>query len=49
MDCWNSLSEVPQGRSLHCPQGSHQAMYDDQETYMRGLVDFLLAEHPPRA
>jgi proline iminopeptidase len=31
----------PQGSYLHCPDGSHLAMYDDQETYMRGLIDFL--------
>ncbi len=29
------------GTYLHCPQGSHMAMYDDQLTYVRGLVDFL--------
>ena len=29
------------GRYLHCPNGSHLAMYDDQETYFRGLIDFL--------
>jgi len=32
---------LPNGRYLHCPQGSHMAMYDDQVTYMSGLVDFL--------
>ncbi len=31
----------PNGRYLYCPNGSHLAMYDDQETYFRGLVDFL--------
>jgi proline iminopeptidase len=30
------------GRYLHCPDGSHLAMYDDQETYFSGLIDFLL-------
>jgi proline iminopeptidase len=30
------------GRYLHCPNGSHLAMYDDQETYFSGLVDFLV-------
>ena len=35
---------MPRGRHLHCAQGSHMAMYDDQLTYMQGLVDFLL-EH----
>jgi proline iminopeptidase len=31
----------PDGRYLHCPDGSHLAMYDDQQTYMAGLVEFL--------
>ena len=33
---------LPKGRYLYCPNGSHCAMYDDQETYFTGLVDFLL-------
>jgi proline iminopeptidase len=33
--------ELPHGRHLHCPDGSHLAMYDDQATYMAGLIDFL--------
>ncbi len=33
---------LPNGRYLHCPNGSHLAMYDDQETYFSGLIDFLL-------
>jgi len=32
---------LPNGRYLHCPEGSHMAMYDDQVTYMAGLVEFL--------
>jgi proline iminopeptidase len=32
---------LPRGRYLHCPRGSHLAMYDDQETYMSGLIEFL--------
>jgi proline iminopeptidase len=32
---------MPAGRYLHCPDGSHMAMYDDQQTYFAGLVDFL--------
>jgi proline iminopeptidase len=24
-----------------CPQGSHMALYDDQQVYMRGLIKFL--------
>lgn len=34
-------TQVQQGASLICPQGSHMAMYDDQPTYMTGLVKFL--------
>jgi len=34
-------SRLPNGRYLHCPNGSHMAMYDDQETYYRGLIDFI--------
>jgi proline iminopeptidase len=39
---------LPQGRYLHCPDGSHLAMYDDQQVYFAGLVEFLhgLANHP---
>jgi proline iminopeptidase len=29
------------GRYLHCPNGSHLAMYDDQAVYFAGLIDFL--------
>jgi proline iminopeptidase len=32
---------LPAGRHLHCPDGSHMAMYDDQRTYFGGLIDFL--------
>ncbi len=32
---------LPQGRYLHCPDGSHLAMYDDQVIYMAGLIAFL--------
>lgn len=34
-------TRLPKGRYLYCPQGSHMAMYDDQATYMAGLIDFL--------
>jgi len=34
-------TQVKQGASLICPQGSHMAMYDDQPTYMAGLTRFL--------
>lgn len=32
---------LPRGRHLHCPDGSHMAMYDDQTVYMGGLLGFL--------
>ena len=33
--------QLPQGRFLFCPNGSHMAMYDDQQIYMEGLIQFL--------
>jgi len=33
--------EFKDGRYLHCPNGSHMAMYDDQERYFAGLIAFL--------
>jgi proline iminopeptidase len=32
---------LPLGQYLYCPRGSHLAIYDDQETYFSGLVEFL--------
>jgi proline iminopeptidase len=32
---------LPDGRYLFCPNGSHLTMYDDQETYFTGLIEFL--------
>ena len=32
---------VQHGRYLFCPNGSHLALYDDQETYFRGLIQFI--------
>jgi len=34
-------SELENGRYLHCPKGSHLTMYDDQETYFSGLIQFI--------
>jgi proline iminopeptidase len=31
----------PAGQYLYCPDGSHMAMYDDQQTYFAGLIGFL--------
>lgn len=33
--------QLPQGRHLHCAQGSHMALYDDQESYFAGLLEFV--------
>jgi proline iminopeptidase len=33
--------ELPNGRYLYCPDGSHMAMYDDQQTYVDGLIRFI--------
>jgi proline iminopeptidase len=32
---------LPLGQYLYCSSGSHLAMYDDQETYFAGLLEFL--------
>ena len=37
---WMS-TQVQQGRYLHCPEGSHLAMWDDQRTYMDGVIKFI--------
>jgi proline iminopeptidase len=34
-------AQVKHGSFLLCPNGSHLAMWDDQETYSAGLVRFL--------
>lgn len=34
-------NEVQNGRYLHCAEGSHFAMFDDQETYYNGLIKFV--------
>ena len=37
------MSELVQnGRYLHCPNGSHMAQWDDQQTYMDGVIRFVL-------
>ncbi len=33
--------KFPKGRYLYCPNGSHFAMYDDQKTYMDGVIRVL--------
>jgi len=37
---WMS-TQVQNGQYLHCSKGSHMSMYDDQQTYMTGLIKFL--------
>ena len=32
---------IPNAQYLYCPRGSHLAMYDDQQTYMDGVIRFL--------
>ena len=32
---------VAKGRYLHCPNGSHLALYDDQKVYFEGLIRFI--------
>ncbi len=33
--------QFPDGEYLYCPNGSHLSMYDDQNTYFTGLIEFL--------
>jgi len=37
---WMS-TQLPNGHYLYCPNGSHMAMYDDQEVYMNGVIKFI--------
>ena len=37
---WMS-KQFPKGRYLYCPNGSHLAEYDDQDTYFKGLIEFV--------
>lgn len=34
-------TRFPRGTYLHCPNGSHMAMYDDQVTYHEGVIDWI--------
>jgi proline iminopeptidase len=34
-------TQVQNGSYLYCPSGSHLCMWDDQETYMKGLIKFI--------
>ena len=33
--------QLPKGEYLYCPEGSHMAMWDDPETYHRGVERFI--------
>jgi proline iminopeptidase len=37
---WMS-EQLPQGRYLHCPEGSHLSQFDDPKHYFPGLIEFL--------
>jgi proline iminopeptidase len=37
---WMS-KQMPKGHYLYCPNGSHMSMYDDQQTYVNGVVKFI--------
>ena len=37
---WMS-TQVQHGRYLLCDKGSHMSMYDDQQTYFKGLIGFI--------
>jgi proline iminopeptidase len=37
---WMS-TKFKNGTYLYCEKGSHMAMYDDQETYFKGLIDYI--------
>jgi proline iminopeptidase len=34
-------TQFPKGTYLYCANGSHMSLYDDQETFMKGLIDFI--------
>jgi proline iminopeptidase len=36
---------VQNGLYLYCPNGSHLAMWDDQEVFMTGVIDFIKDVH----
>ena len=33
--------QLPRGRFLFCPEGSHMSMYDDQQVYFDGIAKFI--------
>jgi proline iminopeptidase len=43
---WMS-TQFPKGQYLFCPNGSHMSMYDDQRTYVDGVIRFLTGGASP--
>lgn len=37
---------VQNGQYLHCPNGSHLAMWDDQQVFMNGVIKFIRSVSP---
>lgn len=37
----NMAKRLGRGRYLYCPNGSHLSMYDDQRTYVDGVIQFI--------
>jgi proline iminopeptidase len=37
---WMS-TQLQNGKYLFCPNGSHMAMWDDQENYKKGVIKFI--------
>jgi proline iminopeptidase len=40
---------VKNGRSLYCPNGSHMCMWDDQQVFMDGVIEFIHDVHAGRS
>jgi proline iminopeptidase len=36
---------VKKGRYLYCPNGSHLSMWDDQQVFMNGVIQFIEDVH----
>lgn len=39
--CEWMAGQIPQGQYLYCSNGSHLMMYDDQEVFFEGLINFI--------
>ena len=37
---WMS-TQIKHSRYLHCPEGSHLAMWDDQKDFYPGIIQFI--------